>query len=160
MRSRLAAALDAPPASSARSRLSLDQLDPVAVRIAYEAESRAALPHSVGRPLGVDAVGRQLLEGAVEVLYRESDVVVAGAELIRVDAVVVGQLEHRVLSGQPHEHVDRLVADRHPRPLLESELLVERDRAVDVADAVAGVEVGRHSGHECDNSGAWGERAG
>ena len=41
---------------------------------------------------------------------------------------------------QPHEHVDRLVADRHAPPLLEAERRVERDRAVDLADAVAGVD--------------------
>ena len=28
--------------------------------------------------------------------------------------MVVGQLQHRVLAGEAHEHVDRLVADRHP----------------------------------------------
>ena len=54
--------------------------------------------------------------------------------------MVVGQLEARVLAGQRHEDVDRLVADRHPPHLLEAELLVEGDRAVDVADPVAGVE--------------------
>ena len=58
--------------------------------------------------------------------------------------MVVGQLEARVLAGQAHEDVDRLVADRHPAGLLEAELLVEGDRAVDVADPVAGVEVGGH----------------
>ena len=68
------------------------------------------------------------------------DVVVAGAQLVRVDAEVVGQLQARAVAGEAHEDVDRLVADRHPADLLESEGLVEGDRPVDVADAVAGVD--------------------
>ena len=72
---------------------------------------------------------------------RPSDVVVARAQVVRVDAVVVGQLEHRILARQVHEDVDRLVADRPYAGLLEAELLVEGHGAVDVADAVAGVEV-------------------
>jgi hypothetical protein len=66
-------------------------------------------------------------------------VVVAGAELVGVDAVVVRQLEPIAVAGQAHEDVDRLVADRHPAPLLEPERLVELDGAVDLADPVAGV---------------------
>jgi len=73
-------------------------------------------------------------------------VVVAGAQLVAVDAVVVGQLEarHVTVAGKVHEHVDRLVADRHPRHLLEAKLLIEGHRAVDVADPIAGVQVLRH----------------
>ncbi len=71
--------------------------------------------------------------------------VVAGAVLVAGHAVVVGQLQDRVLARQVHEDVDRLVADRHPARLFEADLLVEGDRAVDVADPVAGVQEGRHS---------------
>ena len=46
--------------------------------------------------------------------------------------------------GEVHEDVDRLVADREAADLLEAERLVERDRAVDVGDAVAGVDQVRH----------------
>src|SRR5215213_3560104 len=119
---------------------SFDQLDAVAVRIADEADPRAALAHAVGRLLGLDAVPAEPLEGAVEVVDGERDVVVARAQLVGVHAVVVGQLEPVTVAREPHEDVDRLVADRHPPPLLEAEGLVERDRAIDVADAVAGVE--------------------
>ena len=90
----------------------LDQLDAVAVGVLHEADPVAALPHLVGRLLRLDAVGRQALERAVEVVHADRDVVVARAEVVGVDAVVVGQLEARVLAGQPHEDVDRLVADR------------------------------------------------
>src|SRR4051794_10235545 len=58
--------------------------------------------------------------------------------------MVVGQLEPGILARKAHEHVDRLVPDGHPRHLLEAELLVEGNRAIDVADPVAGVEVGGH----------------
>src|SRR5919108_1998028 len=133
----------APPATLTAA---LDQLDPVAVRVAHEADARAlgAASGPVRRLLRIDPVRRQSLERAVEVLDGQRDVVVARPELVGVDPVVVGQLEPRVVTRQPHEHVDRLVPDRHPPALLEPELLVERDRAIDVADAVAGVEVGRH----------------
>src|SRR5918999_1902596 len=127
----------------------LDQLDAVAVRVAHEADPRAlgAASGPVRRLLGLDALGCQPLERPLQVLHAERDVVVARAEVVGVDAVVVGQLEHRVLARQLHEHVGRLVADRHAPRLREAELLVERDGAVDVADSIAGVEVG---GHGCN----------
>ena len=130
----------------APSALLADQLDPVAVRVADEADAVAlgAAAGAVGGLLGLDAFGGEALEGAVEVVDGEGDVVVAGAEFVGVDAVVVGQLQARVLAGHAHEDVDRLVADRHPRHLLEAELGVEGDRAVDVADPVAGVEEAGH----------------
>ena len=64
---------------------------------------------------------------SVHVLDRERDVVVARAELVGLDAVVVGQLEAVAVAGQAHEDVDRLVADRHAAALLEAERLVEGD---------------------------------
>ena len=48
---------------------------------------------AVGRLFGLDAVGGEALEGGVEVVDDEGDVVVAGAVLVGGDAVVVGQLE-------------------------------------------------------------------
>src|SRR4051812_8936574 len=126
--------------STAEPLPALDELDPVAVRIAHEAEPRAALANAVGRLLGLDPLLAEALERAVEVLDGDRDVVVAGAELVAVDAVVVRQLEARVVTGQPHEDVDRLVADRHASPLLEPERLVEEDGPLDVADAVARVQ--------------------
>src|SRR5215218_930077 len=117
----------------------LDQLDAVAVGVAHEADPVTALAHPVRRLLGGDALSGQLAERAVEVVDGERDVVVAGAELVRVDAVVVGELEAVAVAGEAHEDVDRLVADRHPPALLEAQRLVELHRAVDVADPVAGV---------------------
>src|SRR5205085_11215591 len=74
-----------------------------------------------------------------EIVDRDRAVPVAGAELVRVDAEVVRQLEPVAVTGQAHEDVDRLVANRHPPALLEPERLVERDRPLDIGDPVAGV---------------------
>src|SRR6185295_16317665 len=122
-----------------------DELDPVAVRVADEAEPRAAFAHRVGRALGLDPLPRELLERPVEVVHAQRDVAVGGAELVRVDAEVVGELEPVAVSGQAHEDVDRLVADRQLAPLLEAERLIESDRAVAIGDPVARVD---ELGHE------------
>src|SRR5437868_13211616 len=119
-----------------------DELDPVAVRVAHEAQPVAAVADGVWRLLGLDPLLGQVLEGPIEVVRGDRDVAVARPEVVAVDAEVVGQLEARpvAVARLVHEHVDRLVADRDPSDLLEAERLVERDRAVDVGDAVAGVD--------------------
>jgi hypothetical protein len=119
----------------------LDQFNAIAIRVADEADPRAAFAHLIRRPLRLDALGGKLLERFVEVAHRKCDVPVAGAELIRVDAEVVGQLElGLVLARNAEEVIDRLVADRQLPTLLEAERLVERDRTLGVGDAVTGVE--------------------
>src|SRR5213083_880552 len=74
-------------------RAALDELDPVLVRIAHEAQARAALADRVGRTLGLDALPGQALQGRVQIVDGDRNVAVAGADLVRVDAEVVGQLE-------------------------------------------------------------------
>src|SRR3954470_4459609 len=118
----------------------LDQFHAVAVGIAHEAESGAALADAIWRLLWLDAALRELREHLVEVLDRDRDVVVARAELVGVDAVVVGQLQARPVAVEAHEDVDRLIADREASDLLHAEGLVERNRAVDVPDPVTGVD--------------------
>src|SRR5919198_2039333 len=117
----------------------LDELDPVPVGIAHEAQARPALPHAIGRALGLDSLSGEALQRRVEIVDRDRDVPVAGAELVAVDAEFVRQLEPIAVAGEAHEDVDRLVADRQPAALLEAERLVEGDRPVDVGDAVAGM---------------------
>src|SRR5206468_3993634 len=117
-----------------------DELDPVAVRVADEAEPRSAFAHGVRRPLGLDALLCQPGQRAVEVVHGQRDVAVAGAELVGVDAEVVGQLEPLAVARQAHEDIDRLVADRKLAALLEAKCLVEGDRAVGIRDPVAGVD--------------------
>src|SRR4051794_212373 len=119
----------------------LDQLDAVVVRVADEAEPVAAVAHGIGWSLGLDAEIGEALEGRVEVVDRERDVAVSGADLVRPLLVLVpGQLEPRAVAGEAHEDVDGLVANRHPGQLLEAELLVELDAAIDLEDAVTGVD--------------------
>ena len=72
-------------------RAALDQLDPVAVWIAYEGDERATLAHLIFRALGLDSLGGQLVQRRVDVVHRDRDVAVAGAELVGVDAEVVRQ---------------------------------------------------------------------
>src|SRR5688572_17740117 len=113
---------------SGTSLAAADQLDAIAVRVAHEGDHRAlrAAAGPVGRLLRLDALAGELAERPVQVVDQDRDVVVARAEVVGVDSVVVGQLEHGVLAGEAHEDVDRLVADVHAAPLLEPELLVER----------------------------------
>ena len=99
-----------------------------------------------GLALRVDRLLRELLERPLQVIHCDSDVTVTRPELVAVDAEVVGQLEPIPVSGQAHEDVDRLLADRHPPALLEAECGVEGHRAVDVGDPVAGVD----ELHACD----------
>src|SRR3954454_10643306 len=128
-----------------RSFSAFDQLDAIAIGITHEAKSRAALAHAVRRLLWLDSLLGQLRKNVVEVGDRNRNVVVARAELIGVHAVVVGELEPRAVVGEAHEDVDRLVADREAPDLLHPERLVEGDRAVDVADAITGVDQLAHS---------------
>src|SRR4051794_24028823 len=105
--------------SRGASRRALDQLDPVVVRVAHEADAVAALAHGVRRPLGLDALLRELGERAVEVVDRDRDVAVAGADLIGPVLVLVpSQLEPRAVARKAHEDVDRLVANGEPGELL------------------------------------------
>ena len=71
----------------------LDHLDSVAVRIAHEADPRAALAQAVRRLLGLDALLGEVRQRGVQIVDGQRDVVVARAEVVGVDAVVVGQLE-------------------------------------------------------------------
>src|SRR5690349_15750736 len=123
-----------------RASRPLDQLDAVAVRVPNEAQPRASLADAVGRFLGLDALVSELRQHRVEVLDGDGYVVVAAAQLIRVDAVVVRQLEPRPVAVESHEDVDRLVTDRRAPDLLHPEGFVEGHRAVDVSDAVAGMD--------------------
>ena len=133
------------PASLARA---LDQLDPVVVRVADEAQARAALADAVRRLLRLDPDLGEALEGCVEVVDGECDVAVARADVVWLGlAVVEGELEAVAVAGEAHEDVGGLVADGDAAALLEAELLVELNRAVDVGDPVAGVdEFGGHAG--------------
>ena len=74
-----------------------DQFDPVPVGVAHEADPGATLDDRVRGLFGLDALFLEVRQLAVQVVGRDGDVVVAGAELVGVDAVVVGQLEPRAV---------------------------------------------------------------
>ena len=95
----------------------LDQLDPVAVGVAHEAQPVAAVADRVRRPLGLDSLAASRSSAPSRSWVEISDVPVAGADLVGlVTTEVVGQLEPRLgaVIGEAHEHVDRFVADRRP----------------------------------------------
>src|SRR3954465_7814196 len=96
----------------------IDDLDPIAVRIFHEAKERAALPDTVGLPLGLDALLLQRCEGLVEVVHADRDVAVAGANVVRATVVVEGELELLLLAREGEEVVRGL------------ELAVANDRQV------------------------------
>jgi hypothetical protein len=96
-------------AGRAYSRLSwqdacdlLTQRFELPIRVADEADPRAALAHLVRRALRLDPVAfLQCGEGSVEVVHPDRDVAVAGAEFVRAAVVVVRQLED--VSSSPRE---------------------------------------------------------
>src|SRR5215210_4231705 len=77
----------APAGNVRRSFSALDQLDAIAVGIAHEAESRAALAHGVRRFLGLDALLRELGQNLVQVGHGDRNVVVPRPELVGIHAV-------------------------------------------------------------------------
>src|SRR5579864_8240605 len=85
-----------------------DDLDPVLVGIANEAETISALPHRVGRALRLDALLLELRQGAVEVVDADRDVPVGAAQLVRAAVVIERQLELLLLAGVAEEVVRRL----------------------------------------------------
>src|SRR6478736_771799 len=82
-----------------------DELYPVVVRVADEAQPRAALAHLVRRALGLDALPGQSPERALEVVDADRDVPVGGAQLVRAAVVVVRQLEDAVRLADREEVV-------------------------------------------------------
>src|SRR5690348_1571761 len=79
--------------SKANRSAALDQLNPVAIRIAHEAQAVAALADRVGRALGLDPLLLQTRQRGVQVGGGDRNVAVGGTELVGVHAEVVGQLE-------------------------------------------------------------------
>src|SRR6185503_11971765 len=74
-----------------------DELDAVAVGIPYERDegTLGAAARAVRRLLGLDAVLGELLQRPLQVVDQDGDVVVTRAQLVGVDPVVVGELQHR-----------------------------------------------------------------
>src|SRR5262249_54941027 len=94
--------------SRSNPALQLDDLDPVLVRIADDADPIAAVPHRVRRALRLDPLLGQAGERAVEVVHPDRDVPVPAAEVVRTAVVVEGELELLLLAGEAEEVVRRL----------------------------------------------------
>ena len=76
---------------------SLDQLHLVAVGVCDERDHRGAALHRPGLARDRAALGLHRRAGRRGVGHVDRDVAEAGAEVVLVDAVVVGELEHRAL---------------------------------------------------------------
>src|ERR1700733_1142369 len=74
----------------------LDDLDPVAVRVAHEAEPVAALADRVRRTLRLDPLRGQVLQRAVHVLRCDGDVSVPGADVV---GLVAAEVERQLQPG-------------------------------------------------------------
>src|SRR6476659_10035476 len=86
-----------------------DDLDPVTVWVADEAEPRAAFAHLVWIALGLDALLLQRGERLLEVIDPDRYVPVGGSQLVGPAVGVPRQLELLVLSRHAEEVVRRLV---------------------------------------------------
>src|SRR6266540_2380104 len=128
----------------------LDDLDPVAVRVADEAQERAALAHAVRLPFRPDSLLAEPLERVCEIVDADRDMAVAGAELVCAAVVVERQLELLLLARKAEEVVRRLelavAHDRQLAPELHSESLVEGAAPLRIGDADHRVQVARHAG--------------
>src|SRR2546421_926189 len=117
---------------------SVDELDPVTVRIADEADQRAALADAVRLALSLDSLRLQLRKRPFEVVDADRDVAVPSAELVCASIVVERQLELLVLAGKAEEVVGRLELavshDVQVAPELHAERLVERSASFRIRD--------------------------
>src|SRR4249919_724181 len=137
--------------SSGRLSASPDDLDPILIRVAHEAEARAALAHRVRRPLRLDPLSLERVERPVEVVDADRDVAVAAAEVVRAPVVVERQLEDVLAVRQAEEVVGGLLLavsdDVHLAAEREPERLVERPALLRVGDPDHRVEIACHGGH-------------
>src|SRR5690606_6405886 len=86
-------------ALAARSVLALgrEQLDLVAIRVFHEGQDAGTVLHRTRLAGDLAAAGTDVLAGLVDVLHFQGDVAVAVAQVVLVDAPVVGQLDDAVL---------------------------------------------------------------
>src|SRR5919197_452446 len=137
----------------------VDQLDPIRIRIADETQPRAALADAVRLALGLDALLLQASQRLVEVVDRDRNVPVGGAQLIAAAVVVERELELLLLAREAEEVVRRLqfaVADDvEVAAVLHPERLVEGTALLGIGDPVHRVQVTGHA----PILGTWGPRA-
>src|SRR5581483_5681190 len=86
----------------------IDDFEPIAIRVADEADERAAFADAVRLPFRLDPLPGELRERGGEVVDADGDVAVASAEVVGAPVVVVRQLEHRGVVAEREEVVRRL----------------------------------------------------
>src|SRR5436190_15546851 len=122
-----------------RASARLDELDLVAVGVFDEGDHRGAALHRPGLARHFAAVAAHLFAGLFYVRHADRDVPECVAEVIALDAVVVGELEDRrsflVVVAYEGERVFLLRAIGHAQELHAEHLGIELDRALQVADA-------------------------
>src|SRR4051794_29192219 len=131
-----------------RASCTLDDLHPVVVWIAHEAQPRAALADRVRRALRLDALLPELRQRRVEVRHADRDVTVSGAVVVRTAVVVQRQLQHVGHAAHAEEVVGGLeLAVSHDRRLLaglEAERGVKGAAALGIGDPHHGVKKRGH----------------
>src|SRR5579859_1451591 len=127
-----------------RASARLDELDLVAVGIFDERDHRAAALYRPGLARNSAAIRAHLVAGRAYVGYADRHVTERRAELVALDAVVVGELEHRgallVVVADEGERVFLLRAIGGAQELHAEHLRIEADRALQVADAKHGMQ--------------------
>ncbi len=125
-------------------RTVLNQLDLVAVRVLHEGDDGAAPGDRAGLAGDLATGCLDACAGRGGIVHAQSDVAVGGAQVVVIDAVVVGQLEfglRRVgLEAEKGQAVFLLGAVGGAQQLHADDLGVEIDGALQIADAQHGVE--------------------
>src|SRR5205085_1101753 len=119
-------------------RAALDELDLVAVRVFYKRDHRRATFYRSGLARHPAAVGAHAFAGLFYVGHADRDMAEGVAELIALDAIVIGELEHRgallVVVADEGERILLLGTVGGAQELHAEDLGVEPDRALQVAD--------------------------
>src|SRR5206468_670801 len=122
-----------------RASARLNELDLVAVGIFDEGDHRAAALHRSGLARHPSAVAAHFLAGRFDVRHADRHVAERGAELVALDAVVVGELEHGgallVVIADEGERILLLRAIGGAQELHAEHLGIKAHRALQVADA-------------------------
>src|SRR5437016_2853224 len=126
------------------SRFALDELDLVAVGVLGEGDHRGAAFHRAGLARDLAALALYPLAGFLDIGHFDRDVTEGRAEIVPLDAVVVGELEHGAalfaVVADESERVLLLGPVGRAQKLHAQHLGIEPDRAIQVADPQHGVE--------------------
>ena len=124
---------------SVRLALALNEFDLIAVGVAYERNHRGAAFDRSRFPRNVAALRLDVRAGFGDVLDRDRDMAVGGADIVFVDSVVVGQFQFRVLRicaiADEGERIFLVGTVGIAQELHAKHLGIKIDRALEIADA-------------------------